>query len=115
MRALKALVTIMAVIIVVGVGAVIWGIVRQANKLTEPPETSPPLQGASIVGEERNAPWQNLVLNQPAGTRIATVTSAGDLVVLHLYTETPGRDERVVIVDPGTGTLLGTITLGAKP
>ena len=114
MRALKALVTIMA-IIVVGVAAVIWGLVRQYGKLTEPPETSPPLQGASIVGEERNAPWQNLALGQPPGTRIATVTSAGDLVVLHLFTETPGRDERLVIVDPGTGTLLGTVTLGPKP
>jgi hypothetical protein len=114
MRALKALVTIMAVIIVVGVGAVIWGIVRQASKLTEPPETSPPLQGASIVGEERNAPWATLMLNQPTGTRIATVTSAGDLVVLHLFTETPGRDERLLIIDPGTGTLLGTVTVGPR-
>lgn len=115
MRALKALVTIMAVIIVVGVGAVIWGIVRQAGKLTEPPETSPPLQGAPIVGEERTTPWPTLALGQPPGTKIATVTSAGDLVVLHLFTETPGNDDRLMVIDPGTGTLLGTITLGAKP
>jgi hypothetical protein len=114
MRALKALVTIMAVIIVIGTGAVIWGIARQASKLSEPPEASPPLTGASIVSDER-APWQDLVLAQPPGTRIATVTSAGDVVILHLFTETPGRDERLVVVDPGSGILLGTITLGARP
>lgn len=114
MRALKALVTIMAVIIVVGVGAVIWGVVRQVNKLSEPPETSPPLTGAPVVTDER-APWQNLALGQPDGTRIVTVTNAGDLVILHVYTETPGRDERLLVVDPGNGTFLGTITVGAKP
>jgi cytoskeletal protein RodZ len=114
MRALKALVTIMAVIIVIGVGAVIWGIARQASKLSEPPETSPPLTGTSVVSDERE-PWETLALGQPAGTRIATVTSAGDLVILHLFTETPGRDERLVVIDPGSGTLIGTITVGAKP
>lgn len=115
MRALKALVTVLTILLFLGIGAVIWGVVRQANKMIEPPETSPPLQGAQIVGEERNAPWSTLALGQPPGSRIATVTSAGDLVVLHLFTETPGRDERVLVIDPGTGTLLGTITLGAKP
>lgn len=114
MRALKALVTIMAVIIVVGVGAVIWGVVRQLNKVAEAPETSPPLTGAPVVSEEI-APWQNLALGQPEGTRIATVTNAADLVILHVFTETPGRDERLLVIDPGNGTFLGTITLGAKP
>jgi hypothetical protein len=107
MQALKALVTIMAVIIVIGTGAVIWGIARQASK-------SQPLTGTGIVAEER-APWQTLALGQPAGTKIATVTSAGDLVILHLFTETPGRDERIVVVDPNSGTLLGTIAVGASP
>ena len=114
MQALKALVTIMAVIIVIGTGAVIWGIARQASKLAEPPEQSQPLTGTGIVAEER-APWQTLALGQPAGTKIATVTSAGDLVILHLFTETPGRDERIMVVDPNSGTLLGTIAVGASP
>jgi len=114
MRALKALVTVMAVIIVVGFGAVIWGVVRQVNKVTEPPETSPPLTGAPVVTDERS-PWQSLPLGQPEGTRIATITSAGDLVILQVFTGTPGQDERLLVVDPGNGTFLGTITLGAKP
>jgi hypothetical protein len=116
MRALKALVTIMAVIIVVGVGAVIWGIARQASKLatTEPPETAQPMTGAPVVTDER-APWQNLALGQPAGTRITSITSAGDLLILHVFTETPSKDERLLVVDPGNGTFLGTITVGAKP
>jgi cytoskeletal protein RodZ len=114
MRALKALVTIMAVIIVLGVIAVFWGVVREVRKMAEQPETSPPLKGAPVVSDER-APWQTLALGQPPGTRIAAMTSAGDLVVLHLVTETPGREERLLVVDPGAGVLLGTITLGAQP
>jgi hypothetical protein len=116
MRALKALVTVMAVIIVVGVGAVIWGIARQAGKLAnpEPPETAQPMTGAPVVTDER-APWQNLALGQPAGTRISSITSAGDLVILQVFTETPGQDERLLVVDPNNGIFLGTITLGARP
>lgn len=114
MRALKTLVTVMAVIIVVGVGAVMWGVVRQVNKIAEPPETSPPLTGTSVVSDERSA-WQNLALGQPEGTRIATVTNAGDLLILHVFTEAPGRDERLLVIDPGNGTFLGTIAVGAKP
>jgi hypothetical protein len=114
MRALKALVTIMAVIIVLGVAAVIWGVVREVNKMAEAPETSPPLTGASVVTDERSV-WESLALNQPPGTRIGTVTSAGDLVILHVFTETPGREERLLVVDPNNGVFLGTVTLGAKP
>jgi hypothetical protein len=114
MRALKALVAILTVLLVVGFGALIWGVVRQASKLAEPPaETSTPLTGTALVSDER-APWQSLLLGQPPGTRIATVTSAGDLVLLHLFTGSPGQDERVVVIDPGTGTLLGTIAITAK-
>ncbi len=115
MRALKALVTVLTVLLVVGFGALIWGIVRQAGKLAEPPaEGSTPLTGTALVSDDRS-PWQSLLLNQPAGTRIAAVTSAGDLVVLHLFTGAAGQDERVIVIDPGTGTLLGTITVTGKP
>jgi hypothetical protein len=115
MRALKALVTIMAVIIVVGVGAVIWGIARQASKLTaEPPETAQPMTGAPVVTDERS-PWQNLALGQPSGTRITAMTNAGDLLILQVTSDASGKDERLLVVDPGNGVFLGTISLGAKP
>jgi hypothetical protein len=72
------------------------------------------MTGAPVVTDER-APWQNLALGQPAGTHIGSITNAGDLVILQVFTETPGQDERLLVVDPGNGIFLGTITLGAKP
>lgn len=115
MRALKAIVTVLTLLLIVGFGVLVWGVVRQAGKLAEPPaETSAPLTGTALVSDDR-APWQSLLLDQPPGTRIATVTSAGDLVLLHLFTGTAGQDERVVVIDPGTGTLLGTIAVTARP
>jgi Family of unknown function (DUF6476) len=115
MRALKALVTVLTLLLIVGFGALVWGIVRQAGKLAEPPgEGSAPLTGTALVSDER-APWRTLLLEQPPGTRIASVTSAGDLVVLHLFTGSAGQDERVLVIDPGSGTLLGTIAVTGKP
>ncbi len=106
MRALKALVTVLTLLLIIGFGALIWGVVRQAGKLAEPP--------AKAVRDDR-APWQSLLLDQPPGTRIANVTSAGDLVLLHLFTGAAGQDERIVVVDPGTGLWLGTIAVTGKP
>lgn len=115
MRALKALVTVLTLLLIVGFGVLIWGVVRQAGKLAEPPaEASAPLTGTALVSDDRT-PWQSLLLDQPPGTRIATVTSAGDLVVLQLFTGNPGQDERIIVIDPGTGTLLGTVTVTGKP
>jgi hypothetical protein len=114
MRALKALVAVLTLLLLVGFGALVWGIMRQANKLAEPAEPSVPLTGTAVVSDER-APWQTLILDQPPGTRIASITSAGDLMILHLYTGSAGQDERLLVVDPGTGTLLGTIVVGPKP
>jgi hypothetical protein len=107
MRALKALVAVLTLLLIIGFGALIWGVVRQAGKLAEPPPKA-------SVRDDR-APWQSLLLDQPPGTRIANVTSAGDLVLLHLFTGAAGQDERIVVVDPGTGLWLGTIAVTGKP
>ena len=66
-----------------------------------------------LVAADR-APWGRIALNQAAGTRIQSVTSSGDLIVLHLYTGAPGQDERLVVLDPANGGIVGTFALGAK-
>jgi hypothetical protein len=113
MRALKALVAVLTLLLIVGFGALIWGVMRQAGKLAEPPAKASAI-GAAAVRDDR-APWQSLLLDQPPGTRIANVTSAGELVLLHLFTGAAGQDERIVVVDPGTGLWLGTIAVTGKP
>ncbi|HEX6978704.1 MAG TPA: hypothetical protein VF342_05350 [Alphaproteobacteria bacterium] len=115
MRALKALVAVMTVLLVIGFGIVIWGIARQINRATEtPPETTAPAPSGPAVSEQR-VPWDRLMLNQPPGTRIAGVSGAGGLIVVHLYTGEPGRDERLVVIDPDGGTMLGTVSVTGGP
>lgn len=64
----------------------------------------PPIHGA----------WGRTILDQPAGTRIQSVTASGTLIVLHLYTQIPGQDERLIVVDPATGTVSGVFQLGPR-
>lgn len=117
MRALKALVAVLTILLILGFAGLIWGILRQAEKLSEPsPER---LENAALgtppAVTTEYAPWQTLALDQPADTRVLGVTSAGDLVILHVATGDDRRDERLLVIDPGNGTLLGTIAMGAKP
>lgn len=114
MRALKLLVGVLSLLLVVGVAALVWGVVRQANKLSEPPDLPPPINASPVVADER-VPWQQLLLKQPRGSRVAGVNSAGDLIILQLFTDAPGRDERLLVIDPGSGTLLGTILVTEPP
>ncbi|MFN0113555.1 MAG: hypothetical protein ACKVPY_02645 [Paracoccaceae bacterium] len=58
--------------------------------------------------------WGRLILDQPPGTRIQAVTSLGALAILHLYTGSPGIDERLIVIDPQQGRIVGTITLGPR-
>lgn len=115
MRALKALVILLGILLVIGTGVLIWGIARQiqlvarqddGDRVTQAVDTSP------AVATSELAPWGRVDLKQPYGTRIQTVTNTGEYIVLHLYTGAPGTDERLVVLDPGTGTLMGTITVG---
>ncbi len=116
MRALKALVVVLTILLLLGFAGLIWGILRQAEKLAEPQEAleQTPLGTPPALATDY-APWQALALDQPAGTRVIGVTSAGDLVVLHVATGEARSDERLLVIDPGSGTLLGTVTMGARP
>jgi uncharacterized membrane protein YhiD involved in acid resistance len=58
--------------------------------------------------------WGRTMLDQPAGTRIQSVTASGSLIVLHVYTQAPGQDERLVVLDPATGAVSGIVQLGPR-
>jgi hypothetical protein len=82
MRALKILVVVMAVMIVAGV--VVLGVTVSSRMGT--PKPAPPA-----------------LLDEPAGTRIAQISAAGDRVVLLLQ---GGGPDRVVALDLRTGLVL---------
>jgi len=96
MRALKVLTIVMGVMIVAGTGVLVAVIAHRM---------SAPTAGRAPVAAE--APLA-LVLHEPAGTRIAGIAAAGDRLAVRLQ---GGGADRVVLVDPRSGTVAGRITL----
>jgi hypothetical protein len=88
MRALKALTIVMGVLIVGGTA--ILGVMV-----------------ARRLGGGSTAPV-SLVLDEPAGTRIAGIAAAGDRLAVQLQ---GGGPDRVVLVDPHSGATAGRIAL----
>ena len=89
MRALLALVIVMGVLIVVGVGIVAATIVHRMGGATP----------HAFAGG---------TLDEPSGTHIAAVTSYGDRLAITLQ---GGGPDRITLFDPIAGRTLGHISL----
>jgi Family of unknown function (DUF6476) len=87
-RFLKALTIVMGVLIVVATTALVVLIARRIG-------------GTAVM-----APSVAVVLDEPAGTRIAGVAAAGDRLAVQLQ---GGGPDRVLLVDPRTGAVVGRI------
>jgi hypothetical protein len=92
LRALKIATIAMGVLIVVGVGVLVVTLARRGG----PPP--PPPVPANLVA----------VLDEPAGTRIAGVSLLPDRVAVQL---SGGGPDRVVLLDPRSGAVVGRISL----
>jgi hypothetical protein len=91
MRLLKAVTLAMAVLIVVGTAALLVVIGRRVAA------PAAPMPGA-------------VLLDEPAGTRIAGIAAAGDRLAVWLE---GGGGDRVVLLDARTGAVAGRIGLRA--
>jgi hypothetical protein len=87
--ALKVLVGVMGVMIVVGVGVLIWGIATRLDL-----SKTPAVEGRVAL---------------PAGATVLDMTSSGDRLVLRVAL--PDRSERLIIVDLARGRPLGSLEL----
>jgi hypothetical protein len=100
MKALKALVITMGLLIVVGVGLVGYALVRgkpgSAPAIAENPATG--VKGGYFTSE----------LPVPKGARLDQVSAAGDRLVLRFSSP---EGEKLVLLDSHTGQLAGTISL----
>jgi len=85
---LKAAVAVMSVLIVAGVAVIGVTIVRRAGGR------------ASERAGGRLAATADMVLHEPAGTRIASVTASGDRIVLLL---SGGGPDRLAVLDARDG------------
>lgn len=98
MRALQAAVILMGVLILAGTAAVIGIAVHRATLGGHP---RPPV--ATSIG-----PPAAMVLDEPAGTRIAAVSAADDRLVMQLA---GGGPDRVVVVALTGGAVLARVAL----
>jgi hypothetical protein len=90
MRYLKVLVIVMGVLIVIATTVLLVLIARRIGGVGPAP---------TVIAVE---------LDEPAGTRIARIASAGDRLAVQLQ---GGGLDRVVLVDPRTGAVAGRIGL----
>jgi hypothetical protein len=108
MRGLKILVIVLGVAVIVAFLTLVTVILQRGGRAPD---------GAATAGGARpplHASWGRVLLDQPAGTRIQSVTPSGNLIVLQLYTAVPGQDERLVVVDPATGAVTGSFAFGQR-
>jgi len=97
MRALKALVIGMAVLIVIGMGLVVYGMVRQADNLS------------------RRQTFGDVNLSIPAGCQLVeAITGDRGLLVLRLTGEGGQGCEQVLVFDSLRGEFRGRIHLSAQ-
>jgi hypothetical protein len=127
MRALKALVIIMGVIIVAGVAVVGITVFNRLSKPASTPvapvATAPPSTPIAPAPAAMTAPlgsplpqqfdrkFDDVTLAIPAGARVSDFSASGDRLVLRVVM--PDQEQRLLVVDLINGTLLGTIRLTA--
>lgn len=93
------MVTVMTVVILMGLGFVAYGLLVRGDGSGERTETA--------------RSFGTVVLDQPAGTRIADVTGTGHHMLLHL--EGGEQRERIAVIDLSSGRVLGFITVAPVP
>ena len=89
MRAVKIATIAMGVLILLGTTIILVTIVKRTMSGPAAPEK----------------PFAAL-LDEPAGTAIAGIASAGDRLALHLH---GGGEDRVVLINPASGVVVGRI------
>lgn len=104
MRALKVLVITMGVLIVGGLMLLAWGIYTKARRVGEP--------RADLAAAR--AGFGTVELPLPAGARIEGLATTADRIVLRVVDGGGGgggggESERLLVIDPATGSTVGTI------
>lgn len=112
-KALRLLVIGLGACVVLAFGVLVAVIMTRGGRPAEEAAAPRASTDPPLVAAER-APWGRVVLEQPTGTRIVSVTASGEYIVLHLYTGAPGQDERLLVLDPANGGIVGTYVLGPR-
>lgn len=106
-KAIKALVAFMGILMVAGLAVLGWGLVNVKNGAKSKP-TSVAASTATATAVER---FGSLAVPVPAGSRIEQTLVVGERVVLRL---SGGGGERLLVLDPAEGTVAGTFILAPE-
>lgn len=104
MRLLKAFVIGMGVVIPLGFIVLIWGVLRGVSV--------PPSPVASVNRPAETGPY-NVEIPPPAGMRLRQMLSAGGHMLLRFEGTGGAEGARILVVDPGTGRVIGNIIVPA--
>ncbi len=108
MRALKILVVGLGIAVVIAFLTLVAVIINRGGRGGEPvardDAARPPLR----------ASWGRVVLDHAPGGKLVSVTASGNLIVLHVQGEAQPRQDRLVVVDPATGSVQGIFELGTR-
>lgn len=113
MQALKALVAGMALLIVVGAGILVWGLYQKATnpdfKLFAGSDVSTsPRPSERVSGAPAGDAFGNIDLELPPGCAIAAMELSASRLFLRI--EGVAGCDRIIVVDPADGRILGTIS-----
>jgi len=122
MKALKALVIFMGVLIVAGIGLVIYGVAskvgpKPAQTASTPavPPAPPPATAPAAAAPAVATPFGAVDIPLPAGATVQQVFAAGDRIIVRIGTgKTTG--DRLIVLDPARGQVSGSFgfTAGAE-
>jgi hypothetical protein len=101
MKAIKALVAFMGVLLIAGLGLMGYGFYSKAGQ-------SGAKSRAPVVAAVQEGSFGTITVPVPAGGRIEQVLVAGQRVVLRV---TGAGPERFIVLDPGDGTVAGNFLL----
>ena len=108
-KALVGLVIGMGAIIVVGLAALSYGLIRRAAD----PSFKFFATATSSAGESVKAGGQaNITVPLPAGTSVVSVTRSGEQLMVHIVDE--DDNSAVLFIDPNDGRIVRRIAFGGR-
>ncbi|OAN50518.1 hypothetical protein A6A04_18160 [Paramagnetospirillum marisnigri] len=106
MKAIKALVVFLGILLMAGLGLMGYGLF--AKKAQYKGMAAP----APAASAPASADFGTVAIPVPAGSRIEQVTAAGERVVLRLSGAGP---DRLLVLDPAQGRVVGGFVLAPEP
>ena len=109
MKTIKILVAGMAVLIVIGLGLLGWGMSRTSAKLAQT-QGQTTVSALPVPSASNSAPpaYFSADLSLPPGSRLEQMSTTADRVILRLMGP---EGEKLIVLDPTNGHVAGKVTL----